>query len=184
MQEREASAREWPGDREAMLREVQPLVVRTARLIVGSGSAVAEEAAQEALLAIWRGSGVPGERRALRAWAATIATRTALRYAKRERRLGWPLRDRADADDVARSRAAAAADLVELKDAFARLPPKQRAVAVLRLYTGLSEAETAAAVGCSVGTVKSQLHDARRALRRHLDPDDPVSKTHDRRRRR
>ena len=40
--------------------------------------------------------------------------------------------------------------------ALATLPRRQRAVVVLRYYEGLSEAETASALGCSVGTVKSQ----------------------------
>lgn len=40
--------------------------------------------------------------------------------------------------------------------ALATLPKRQRAVLVLRYYEGLSEAETAAALGCAVGSVKSQ----------------------------
>lgn len=40
--------------------------------------------------------------------------------------------------------------------ALAVLPRRQRATVVLRYYCDLSEAETAAALGCSVGTVKSQ----------------------------
>ena len=51
-----------------------------------------------------------------------------------------------------------------LKDVFDRLPPVLRATAVLRLYLGLSEAETARALDCPLGTVKSNLHDARRKL--------------------
>ncbi len=61
-------------------------------------------------------------------------------------------------------------ELLELKGAFDALPPRQRATAVLRLYVGLTEQETADALGCSVGTVKHQLHDARRALAAHLTP--------------
>jgi RNA polymerase sigma-70 factor (sigma-E family) len=48
------------------------------------------------------------------------------------------------------------------------LPPRQRAVVVLRYYEDLTEAETADVLGCAVGTVKSQAHDAIRALRRGL----------------
>jgi RNA polymerase sigma-70 factor (sigma-E family) len=43
-----------------------------------------------------------------------------------------------------------------LLDALGRLGPRQRAVIVLRYWLDLSEAETAAALNCSVGTVKSQ----------------------------
>ena len=42
-----------------------------------------------------------------------------------------------------------------LVQALATLPPRQRAVLVLRYFDDLTEAETAAALGISVGTVKS-----------------------------
>jgi RNA polymerase sigma-70 factor (sigma-E family) len=49
------------------------------------------------------------------------------------------------------------------------LPRKQRAVVVLRYYEDLTERQTAETLGCSLGTVKSQSHDAIRALRRGID---------------
>ena len=49
------------------------------------------------------------------------------------------------------------------------LPNRQRAVVVLRYYEDLSTADTAELLGCTVGTVKSQAHDAMQALRRGLD---------------
>jgi RNA polymerase sigma-70 factor (sigma-E family) len=54
----------------------------------------------------------------------------------------------------------------ELLDALDRLGPRQRAVVVLRYWLDLSEAETAAALNCSVGTVKSQASRALATLRK------------------
>ena len=50
----------------------------------------------------------------------------------------------------------------------ATLPPRQRAVIVLRYYEQLTEPETADVLGVSVGTVKSQAHRAIASLRAHL----------------
>ncbi|HYO20643.1 MAG TPA: SigE family RNA polymerase sigma factor [Dermatophilaceae bacterium] len=49
------------------------------------------------------------------------------------------------------------------------LPPRQRAVVVLRFYKDFTEAQVAAELGCSIGTVKSQGHDAMQSLRRGVD---------------
>lgn len=49
------------------------------------------------------------------------------------------------------------------------LPPRQRATIVLRYFDDLSEADTAAAMGCSVGTVKSRSAKALATLRRQPD---------------
>ncbi len=51
------------------------------------------------------------------------------------------------------------------------LPPRQRAVIVLRYYEGLSEREIADTLGCSTGNVKSTAHRALRALRAAIGPD-------------
>lgn len=67
----------------------------------------------------------------------------------------------------------AAHDRVDLQAALSRLTPKQRAVLVLRFFEDLSEADTADALGVSVGTVKSQTHVALANLRElvpHLAP--------------
>jgi RNA polymerase sigma-70 factor (sigma-E family) len=58
---------------------------------------------------------------------------------------------------------------VDLRDAVVRLlrqlPPRQRAAIVARYWEGLTEAETAQAMGCSIGTVKSAVSRGMRRLR-------------------
>ena len=157
---------------EALLAELEPLVVRTVRLVVGAGSSVAEDAAQEALLELSRSLPRLKDRGAAKAFAARIASRVALCTSKRERRfaaLGFRARNvRAPVNPEP-------PELLELKEAFDQLPPRQRVTAVLRLYVGLTEQETATALGCSIGTVKHQLHDARKTLADYLDRDDQAA---------
>ena len=55
----------------------------------------------------------------------------------------------------------------------ASLPPRQRAVIVLRYYEQLSEREIAEALGCSTGNVKSTAHRALKSLRAAIGPQAP-----------
>ncbi|SDC07248.1 SigE family RNA polymerase sigma factor [Nocardioides lianchengensis] len=69
--------------------------------------------------------------------------------------------DRPSTEDVA----AAVTDRAALMAALAGLPPRQRACVVLRYFEELDVRETAATLGCSEGTVKSQTSRALTSLR-------------------
>ena len=85
-----------------------------------------------------------------------------------EKRRPWR---REHATAVLPDRATAVADSAErltILAHLAELPPRRRAVLVLRYFCDLSVAETAEALGCSEGTVKSQTARALDALRARL----------------
>ena len=63
--------------------------------------------------------------------------------------------------------------------AMLELPVRQRAAIVLRYYEDLSEAQTADAMGCAVGTVKSQVSAALSKLRERLGDDSTLLPLHD-----
>lgn len=63
----------------------------------------------------------------------------------------------------------------EVWDAIQQLPPRQRAVVVLRYYEDLSERQIAEALRCRPGTVKSQSAAALRALRGRLSQEPAIT---------
>lgn len=72
---------------------------------------------------------------------------------------------------------AGSADRIALLEDLRRLSPRQRAVLVLRYFDDLTEADTAAALGISVGTVKSHARDALARLRKQQTGDEQSAAT-------
>jgi RNA polymerase sigma-70 factor (sigma-E family) len=60
--------------------------------------------------------------------------------------------------------------VLDVRDALAAIPPRQRATLVLRFYCDLDIEQAAIMLGCSPGTVKSQTSKGLAALRRMLEP--------------
>ena len=144
-------------------------LLRSALLLTGQNQAEAEDLLQLAL------------ERAYRHWARVcrsgeperyvrgiLANASADRWRRLARRAERPLP--APPGPALPDHAAVVADRDYLLRALAALPPRQRAVLVLRYFDDLSEAETADMLGCSLGTVKSQ---AARGLARLRDPAGP-----------
>jgi RNA polymerase sigma-70 factor, ECF subfamily len=134
----------------------------------------AEDALQEALVIAWRD--LPGLRDPDRfdAWLHRLVVRSCLAEATRERRLTANLRvlpmDVPNASDDFLN----VADRDQLERGFRRLSPQQRALLVLRHFEGREPAEIAEILGIPVGTARSRLHHAHRAMRAALDADDRV----------
>jgi RNA polymerase sigma-70 factor (ECF subfamily) len=108
---------------------------------------------------------------AFRVWLYRIAhdrVASLLRRHRREAEVCADLRDHhAGATDGDHELTFDRAELVH--QALGRLSAEHREVLLLRFLEGLSLEEIARAVGCGTGTVKSRLHHAKQALRRHVE---------------
>jgi RNA polymerase sigma-70 factor (sigma-E family) len=88
-----------------------------------------------------------------------------------ERRSGWNRRVRLTDGPIETAAALADHDgALDLRAAVAALPPRQRAVLVLRYYCDLNVDQAAHALGCTPGTIKSQTAKALASLRRVIGP--------------
>jgi RNA polymerase sigma factor (sigma-70 family) len=119
------------------------------------------DAAQEALIAIFRRLGQLREPAALFGWVRAIAVREAVRVARRGGEAGHIVSG-ALADVPAPDDPQLATDV---RDVLARLAAEHRAVLVLRELEGLDEQAAAALLKVPRGTVKSRLSRARRSFR-------------------
>lgn len=129
-----------------------------------------EDVVQEALTRAWqRWSTYNPERGEPTTWLLAITADRA-RAARRRRGRGLHLIDEtAEVPDAATTDQRAD---VDLERAIARLAHRQREAVNLHYFVGLSVEETAAVMGCSAGTVKSALFDARTRLRTLLGDND------------
>lgn len=148
---------------EDYFRARRDAVRRTAFLLCGDWHR-ADDHAQSAFVSLHRHWRSIRDHAALDAWMR----RTLVRAVVDESRRPWR-RERSTAETVETGVVPAAAESVAtrhvLVDGLRSVPPRQRAVLVLRFLEGLDVAGTAAALGCTEGTVKSQTAHGLAALR-------------------
>lgn len=148
-----------------------PQLRRTAFLMSGDWHR-AEDAAQEALIRLYRVWRRVERQEALLSYARRTTVRLLIDESRRPWRRERPTADHDAATWVRASGAEAFDERDAMVQALSELPPRRRACVVLRYYHDLSVAETAAVLACSEGTVKSQTSHALDTLRVLLgDPE-------------
>ena len=155
------------GDFELFVASRSTALLRTAYLLCAGDRGAAEDLLQDVLERMypkWRRlKGSP------EAYArVALANASANRWRTRSRRVRETPLTTAPPQPV-RGPEKEVVDRDEVVRALGELPERMRAVIVLRFFDDLSEADTAAALGCSTGTVKSQTSRGLAKLRDLLD---------------
>jgi RNA polymerase sigma-70 factor (sigma-E family) len=146
------------------VRHRSSAMLRSAWLLTGGDWALAEDLAQTALGEVWKRWDRIGAMEAPDAYAHKVLVNTFLGW-RRRRWTGEIATGRLPETGVVTGEFARVDTREALRRALRELPARQRAVITLRYFEDRSEAETAAIMGCSAGTVKSQAAKALARLR-------------------
>ena len=160
-------------NREAELREFVsargPALSRAAFLLTGDHQ-TAEDLVQDSLAKLW----TTWSRRAVEspdAYVRRVMVNASISKWRKRR----PIQIVAEPDSLALAvpdGSEASAEHDRAWKALGQLPPRQRAILVLRFYEGLDEAEICQALSISPGTVRSQTYEARQTLRHVMSADE------------
>ena len=157
----------------------QVLVTRYQKAVIASAMSVAknefiaEDAAQDAFVTAWMKLDTLKESKKYASWVCRIAKRCALNMISRYRSfLPLDVVENYDcSDDAAEDPAGAyvlSEEWNEVNKSIEKLPQKVRQIIHLHYYEGLSIAEIADRMRISEGTVKWQLNDGRKRIRKEL----------------
>jgi RNA polymerase sigma-70 factor (ECF subfamily) len=137
----------------------------------------AQDAVQQAFLLAWRELPRLRDPERFGPWLHRLLVNACYEELRRHRR--WSTRLRALPVDgpAGPDTTVSVADRDALDRAFGRLTPEHRAVFVLHHHAGLTLAEVADVVGVPLGTVKSRLHHATRAMRAAIVADSQIDTT-------
>lgn len=139
------------------------------RQMLGGDAHGAEDVLQEVWFDVFRSVGKLQDLGAFAGWLYRIARDRAYRVLRRKRAVIRPI------DETELPSASSDDDRFDDEDrrlvhaSLDGLPHAQREVLLLRFIEDMSYDEIAAAVGCGVGTVRSRLHYAKRAMRESME---------------
>lgn len=157
---------------EGQIREIMPYLNRLAFKLCGDRDH-AEDLAQEALAKAWRARErfIPGTN--FRAWLFTILRNEfCSEYRRAWRQVPWD-QELAEKMMVSKDEQTSVAELKDVWRAMGKLPEAQRAAIILVCADGATYEEAASKSHCPVGTIKSRVVRARRALRNAIEGSAP-----------
>src|SRR5258705_12391789 len=161
------------GDRDAFSALAASVIDRlyaTAMLILRDHS-MADAATEEAIVLAWRDLPSLRDPDRFDAWLRRLLVNACRDEGRRHKRLRPEIVLRPIHEPAVSDSSSGLADRDALERGFRRLQPDHRAVIVLHYYLGLSLAEVGSATRAPLGTVKSRMHHATRALRAALEAD-------------
>jgi RNA polymerase sigma-70 factor, ECF subfamily len=142
--------------------------------------AVAEDLLQESFLRVWnRAQGFDAERGALGPWILTVARNQALDYIRSVQGRVWSGMSSADSDHPGMFRdwegeMLDGVQLERVRAAMSKLTDNQRTVIELAYFEGLSQSEMAERIEQPLGTIKTWIRSALKALRDQLSIPTPA----------
>jgi RNA polymerase sigma-70 factor (ECF subfamily) len=163
------------GDEEAFAALVPPTVTRLLGVAyrILRDPELAEDATQQALLIAWRKLPTLRDPDRFEAWTYRLVVNAC--YAESGRRPSVMPLHLLNADAASMDSTAQSVDRVGLAAAFMGLSVAHRTIVVLHLHVGLPFEEIASTLDIPIGTARSRLHYALRALRSALGSDDDIT---------
>src|SRR5215208_6061742 len=132
---------------------------------------LAEDALQQTLVIAWRELPRLRDPDRFDAWLQRMLVHACYSEARRKRAWSANIRVLPVDGPTAPDELASLVDRDEVERGFRRLPPDQRAILVLHHYLGLDSNEIGEVLEIPVGTARSRLHYAHRAMRALLEAD-------------
>ena len=141
---------------EEFVRGRSAYLFKLALLLTGQNRAEAEDLLQMSLERAYRRRAMLARDRSPEPYVRKVLINASIDRRRALKRRGEHQLEAGDFEPAVDDRTGEIANRDLLARSLARIPPRQRAVLVLRYWCDMSEAEIAATLGCTPGTVKSQ----------------------------